>query len=171
MSDLISRQAAIDTDGLDEEIRCEMCKNPMHTDRGCDGNCKYDEKLYERIMQILDERIKPLPSAQPYLQPTCNQLATDTISRQAAIDAIGEKPFARTGGEYEQGLQNQWQRDTDRIKILPSAQPERKTGKWIYDGDCYICDQCKSAFGWWADSQTSNYCPNCGADMRGIKNE
>lgn len=55
----------IDVVGLDEEIRCEMCKNPMHTNRGCDGNCKYDEKLYERIMQILDERIKPLPSAQP----------------------------------------------------------------------------------------------------------
>ena len=65
MDDLISRQAAIDTDGLDEEIRCEMCKNPMHTSKGCDGNCKYDERLYERIMQILDKRIKPLPSAQP----------------------------------------------------------------------------------------------------------
>ena len=65
MSDPIGRQAAIDTEGLDEQIRCEMCRNPMHTDRGCDGNCKYDEKLYERIMQILDERIKPLPSAQP----------------------------------------------------------------------------------------------------------
>ena len=62
--DTISRQAAIDTEGLDEQIRCEMCKNQMHTDRGCDGHCKYDEKLYERIMQILDERIKPLPSAQ-----------------------------------------------------------------------------------------------------------
>jgi hypothetical protein len=37
----------------------------MHTNRGCDGNCKYDEKLYERIMQILGERIKPLPSAEP----------------------------------------------------------------------------------------------------------
>lgn len=36
-----------------------------HTDRGCDGGCIYDEKLYKRIMQILDERIKPLPSAQP----------------------------------------------------------------------------------------------------------
>lgn len=47
----------IDTQGLDEEIRCEMCRNPMHTDRGCDGNCMYDEKLYERIMQILDKRI------------------------------------------------------------------------------------------------------------------
>jgi len=63
-NDLISRQAAIDVEGIDEQIRCEMCENPMHTDRGCDGNCKYDEKLYERIMQILGERIKPLPSAQ-----------------------------------------------------------------------------------------------------------
>ena len=65
MSDTISRQAAIDVEGIDEQIRCEMCENPMHTDRGCDGNCRYDEKLYERIMQILGERIKPLPSAQP----------------------------------------------------------------------------------------------------------
>ena len=65
MNDSISRQAAIDTEGLDEQIRCEMCRNPMHTDRGCDGNCKYDEKLYGRIMQILGERIKQLSSAQP----------------------------------------------------------------------------------------------------------
>ena len=63
--DTISRQDAIDTEGLDEEIRCEMCRNPMHTSRGCDGNCTYDEKLYEKIMQILDRRIKQLPSAQP----------------------------------------------------------------------------------------------------------
>ena len=65
MSDLIDRYAAIDVVGIDEEIRCEMCRNPMHTDRGCDGGCTYDEKLYKRIMQILDERIKPLPPAQP----------------------------------------------------------------------------------------------------------
>lgn len=63
----------IDVVGLDEEIRCEMCKNPMHTNRGCDGHCKYDEKLYERIMQILDKRITPLPSADP--EPS--QLAKD----------------------------------------------------------------------------------------------
>lgn len=63
--DTIYRQVAIDVEGIDEQIRCEMCRNPMHTDRGCDGNCKYDEKLYEKIMQILGERIKPLPSVQP----------------------------------------------------------------------------------------------------------
>lgn len=50
----------------------------------------------------------------------------DMISRQAAIDAIGEKPFAGTADEYEyeQGLQNQWERDVVAIKILPPAQPE-----------------------------------------------
>jgi hypothetical protein len=73
MNDLISRQQAIDTEGLDVQIRCEMCRNPMHTNRGCDGHCKYDENLYERIIQILDKRITPLPSADP--EPS--QLAKD----------------------------------------------------------------------------------------------
>ena len=107
---------------------------------------------------------------------------TDTISRQAAIDALWKALY-----EYEDETEQKFQAsdelntddwfmhrifvqnmsDIDRqtILALPSAQPERKKGKWIYDGDCYICDQCKSAFGWWADSQTSNYCPNCGAAM------
>ena len=51
----------------------------------------------------------------------------DLISRQAAIDALGEKPLAWTEGEYELGLQNQWQSDVDALNGLPSAQPERMT--------------------------------------------
>ena len=79
--ELISRQAAIDVEGLDEQIRCEMCRNPIHTNRGCDGNCKYDEKLYERIMQILGERIKPLPSAQPDLSEYSDKLWRNAYER------------------------------------------------------------------------------------------
>ena len=41
-----------------------------------------------------------------------------------AIDALGEKPLAWTEGEYELGLQNQWQSDVDALNGLPSAQPE-----------------------------------------------
>ena len=48
----------------------------------------------------------------------------DLISRQAAIDALGEKPLAWTEGEYELGLQNQWQSDVDALNDLPSAEPE-----------------------------------------------
>ena len=55
----------IDAEGLDEEIRCEMCRNPMRSDTGCDGGCAYDEKLYEKIVHLLNERIKPLPNIKP----------------------------------------------------------------------------------------------------------
>ncbi len=47
----------IETEGLDEEIRCTMCTNPMRSDRGCDGSCQYDEKLYKQIMSIIKDRI------------------------------------------------------------------------------------------------------------------
>ena len=53
---------------------------------------------------------------------------SDSISRQAAIDALGEKPLAWTEGEYELGLQQQWEADVNAIKALPSAQPEQQ---WI----------------------------------------
>ena len=81
--DTISRTAAIDTEGLDEEVRCAMCRNQMKTDRGCDGNCKYDEKLYEKIMQIFYERIKPFPSAHP-------ELCEDAVNRQRLLSDLKE---------------------------------------------------------------------------------
>lgn len=53
----------------------------------------------------------------------------DLISRQAALEAIGEKPFIRIESQedidYEQGLQNQWQRNVDTIKLL---QPYKMKG-------------------------------------------
>ena len=55
----------------------------------------------------------------------------DMISRQKAIDALGEKPLAWEQGEYEEGLQTQWESDVEAIKALPSAQPEI-----IYCKDC-----------------------------------
>lgn len=46
MSDLIT----INTDCLEEAIRCAMCDNHMKSKRGCDGSCQYDGKLLRRIM-------------------------------------------------------------------------------------------------------------------------
>ena len=85
----------------------------------------------------------------------------DLIERQAAIDRVLATGYA------------------DQIKdnillilrLLPSAQPERKKGKWINhrnDNGHNIadCDKCGEAMQWFDDDIKPNYCPNCGADMR-----
>ena len=119
LDDLISRQAAIDAEGLDEQIRCEMCRNPMHTDRGCDGNCKYDEKLYERIMQILDERIKPLPSAQPEQRwIPCSERLPETYGAYLVQDVYGTI-FV----DYWRGY---WVAKTTMVAWMPLPEPYRE---------------------------------------------
>ena len=65
------------------------------------------------------------------LQPTCNQLATDTISRTAAIEAL-LKEVRLVDGYY---VENDEVIDKDdaieAIRLLPSVTPKRKKGKWI----------------------------------------
>lgn len=56
------------------------------------------------------------------------------------------------------------------MAIEALEQPERKTGKWkpISDGylDIYECNQCGET-----EDYERNFCPNCGADMRGEQDE
>lgn len=62
----------------------------------------------------------------------------------------------------------------DLIEIIEAqatvdAEPV-KQGKWING----VCNQCGSHAPYWAMASTyyrSNYCPNCGADMGGNKDE
>jgi len=53
------------------------------------------------------------------------------------------------------------------IKEMPSAQ--QKKGRWVFDETLdrhYYCSECKSmGVDYW------DYCPYCGADMRGEVNE
>ena len=50
------------------------------------------------------------------------------------------------------------------IKQLPSAEPERKKGKWIDDK----CSACGYRVEPWNNTP---YCPSCGAYMRGEQDE
>jgi len=51
------------------------------------------------------------------------------------------------------------------IEMLPSAELERKKGKWLLIDAGYYdyvkCSQCGETLVW-----GKNFCPNCGADMR-----
>ncbi len=60
------------------------------------------------------------------------------------------------------------------LMMLPPAQPERKKGKWVYDNGLkqFFCDQCGEPSLTYDDiyiysMDFPNFCPECGADMRG----
>lgn len=62
-----------------------------------------------------------------------------------------------------------------RMKQWFEHKPERKKGKWIYEEDGIIHGHC-SCCGFLAIYQETDvfgydFCPNCGADMRGDSNE
>lgn len=90
----------------------------------------------------------------------------DSISRQSAIDAVSE------GCQELRGI---FSRCEANLLSLPSAQPERKRGEWKEITDrtmdcCYRCSEC----GFIRDAyflEVTNFCPNCGADMRKVKEE
>lgn len=97
----------------------------------------------------------------------------DTISRAAAIDALDKCPC---GGKDENG--RPWIYKENAVEAIemvePSPPAEPKKGKWIKTarwGRVYYCDQCRNYLdfdGVNAGRGSTNFCPNCGADMREV---
>lgn len=53
----------------------------------------------------------------------------DTISRKAAIEALGERPMVWVESDYELGARNQYDADVLALETVPSVQPEKHTDK------------------------------------------
>ena len=89
----------------------------------------------------------------------------DLISRQAAIDVLGEEPLVWCDGEDEIAERNQWKRDIEAIEQLPPIQP--KTGKWILDrSGAYCCSECmEPCAGYVMMKPRDKFCKMCGAKM------
>jgi hypothetical protein len=94
------------------------------------------------------------------------------IDADAAIDALKELTANGTNKGMVFG-----EDAVHRIEILPSVQPEHKTGHWVETGDEpydeWECDVCGFAIDGSGCIDPEEYrdvykfCPNCGADMRG----
>lgn len=130
------------------------------------------EQTSEILMLRKDLRELP-PAQQPMPSNTSNALEAldsvnatqsntlDCISRQAAIDAVQNRPMM---------LSKEKVLPINDLEKLPSAEPKRIRGRWIVEKDCEgktrtcICDQCgykTGRFQW----ENPNFCANCGAKM------
>ena len=90
----------------------------------------------------------------------------DLISRQAAIDELCDNC-----DNVKSVCPHYPCKQYTAIEQLPSAQPERKKGKWI-DGNegkwnsvyCPKCSVCGTPF-YGIETVRYHYCPNCGTRM------
>ena len=94
----------------------------------------------------------------------------DLIDRQAAIDIADDLRDCISVDGYWAWM--------ERLKKLPSAQPERKKGRWIkVNGktaiNCSACYHCSWSRSFEDTVKRFNFCPNCGArqEWRGRKND
>lgn len=102
----------------------------------------------------------------------------DTISRQMAIDACHNLDDGKDAYAYGFVIE-------ERLQKLPSAQPERKKGRWIirnnpgtgwYRVTCSECSEDVTStipmIGFFPNAKPLwDYCPWCGARMKGEENE
>ena len=114
---------------------------------------------------------------------------SDFISRQAAIDALRKMQTYKMYAGDDMLLIDQAGAMTE-LMLLPPAQPKR--GRWIpvdaftaFGGDeatwmangnptaFHYCSVCKGQAyaGEDGESLLTDFCPNCGADMRGDKDD
>ena len=153
--DTISRQAAIDA--MENTDWYHINKDGQLTHG---ANSSEDEPLYkaEDVYKVLND----MPSVPPNLQPTCNNLATDAISRQAAIDLVKDVCDAIMSGcesWYDPETEDEVYKDilevdailkcNKEVRIalrnMPSAQPEIlrcKDCKWYELPSHKITENC-----------------------------
>ena len=127
----------------------------------------------EDVIKVSDavEVLRNLPSAQPDV-PDTN--VGDMISRAEAIDRF--ESWLDVEG-YSEGEMNMLKAVLCELHAMPSAQPERKTGKWIgLDSDAFryddiMCSECGKHYtvdaDRWCDigfvAEDLKFCPNCGS--------
>lgn len=154
---------------IDEAIRhCEEVADSLR--QGCD---EYDEgaKGCEAEHRQLAEWLRELKELRSNAQGHENDHIAesskkDTISRQAAIDAL-DGEITITGKTNAEAVRDYVHAVKGRIERIPPIQPKR--GKYravVCDGiDLLACSECGYTGAFWS----YNFCPSCGADMRGTE--
>ena len=93
---------------------------------------------------------------------------SDLIPYEVIIERVKDDIDFIAEQAYERGKR-------DILEQSQSAQPEREKGEWIVCGDKHVCSECDEfalcdaydvlETGEYQE-KLSDFCPNCGADMR-----
>lgn len=105
----------------------------------------------EEYEEFLDMAIKALEQ----------QLCEDCISREEAVEVIAGTDETNGNEPVFSGKQI-----IKMLKDLPSVTPKTKTGRWEDCSNGWMCSNCYKDV-----SHESDFCPNCGTDMRGEDKE
>lgn len=142
----------------------------------------------EHILGPEDEKVKTIETCIKLIEEIEDELPTqanalnalDTIYRQDAINimmALQAEDDEAYGCHIPEGFDGE--RAKEALEHLPSAQPERKKGKWIvrdnpgtgwYRVTCSECGEDVTStipmIGFFPDAKPLwNYCPDCGAKV------
>lgn len=107
----------------------------------------------------------------PNLETPCKQEpCDDCVSRETVINTI--MPYC-SDDDGSTGNLDDLRNVLDDIESLPPIQPKREKGEWIKTQLGTVCNKCYRFPLLSKDENEilSNYCPYCGADMRGKENE
>ena len=143
--------------------------------------------IFEEFKVIDDWTMVHLPPMEDAINKAIDALrreipnGSDLISRQGAISLV-DRPIVPTGDAvYDNAREDERKSIKDELLSLPSA--DRPTGEWyIREYEYFTCSECGEDY-WnscdstaeaeelWETGEYPNFCPNCGADMRGEQND
>jgi hypothetical protein len=164
--DCVSRQAVL------ESLNCEI-DGTIESDIDLS---KYKREFQEFANMILNAQEKVI-QALPSVTPTISDIDkfNDSVNRATVLALINDVKNADGFKDY-----SQYDYLFDQVDEMPMATPFRKKGEWCKQNDDYFdwyeCSEC--GYGSEGEMQYSSecdvrtkYCPNCGAEMVGAKNE
>ena len=147
----------VEVEGSDmkREEAIELLKRMEYYDRPFDNSVESSTKTYQ-LHEALHMAVKALK------QEPCE----DAIYRQAVLKEI--PAVWNSNGDKDYCMETL----RDFVSELPPVTPTRKVGKWErfklehVDSTMCVCSRCGKICEF-VGEELFNYCPNCGADMRG----
>ena len=105
---------------------------------------------------------------------------SDLISRAETVERLrGVLDVTVPITDYDGGYVDGVEVGISTVSTMPTIQPERKKGEWLPDNNNayemrFVCSCCKESevvptIGFTKYKPLWDFCPNCGADMRGEK--